>query len=335
MGIAVTNEKLVDVTEPYLLDRDSTESRRLRDQHEVLLKAAGGYIPISLCPQPQNISAVLDIGTGNAQWLLGLRQSGIVTKDVELYGIDVSARMMPSVEVETQFGLRLEVCDLCEPFPSDWHGKFDFIHARHVMIWIEPFKWPAVLKNLRQALKPGGKLMILYPGDIPYDSHTDAPLTCDTAPKKLFSSFIRYTESQGLPRCATASLPSMIQQTGFDSASIVSKKSKVNLGGAEPDFGLRPAASRHLDFVLDLTKKVSESLPMIDLGCPSHDDEDGWKELGNEWRSAVKHGFYYDLHIITAQRIVEDDIPKICASPSSDLSSDVSSELSSDPSSDT
>lgn len=162
MGLLITDEKLLNDQEQYLLDRNSAESRRLKDQHEILLKAAGGYIPVPFSDHAENISAILDLGTGNAQWLLGLRQSGIIASDVELYGVDISDRMMPSVEVEKQFGLTLEVRDLCEPFPSHWNQKFDLIHGRHVLIWIEPRKWPTVLNNLKQALKPGGTLVVSF-----------------------------------------------------------------------------------------------------------------------------------------------------------------------------
>ncbi|EGG02410.1 uncharacterized protein MELLADRAFT_91423 [Melampsora larici-populina 98AG31] len=123
--------------------------------------------------------------------------------------------MIPSVEVGKQFGLTLEVHDLCKPFPSHWNQKFDLIHGRHVLIWIKPHKWPTVLKHLKQSLNTGGALVIMYPGEIPYDVHTDAPLAFILAPMKFFSAFIRYT--------------------------------------AEPDVTLRPASPHHLDFVVQKT----------------------------------------------------------------------------------
>ncbi|KAH9813048.1 S-adenosyl-L-methionine-dependent methyltransferase [Melampsora americana] len=284
MGLLIAEEKLLNDQEQYLLDRNSAESRRLNDQHEILLKAAGGYIPTPLSVQADNISAILDIGTGNAQWLLGLRQSGIIASHVELYG------------VEQRFGINLEVCDLCQPLPSHWNQKFDLIHGRHVLIWIEPRKWPTVLNNLKQALKPGGTLVIMYPGEIPYDIHTDEPLALNSAPMKLFSAFIRYvvthldthhsklilwpllrryTDYEGLPRRAGRNLPKMMQQAGFDPKTITTQTSKINLGRAEPDVTLRPASSRHLDFVVQKTRKMSEIVSFDDIGCPSCDDEDG------------------------------------------------------------
>lgn len=319
MGLLIADEKLLNEQEQYLLDRNYAESRRLKDQHEILLKAAGGYIPVPLSVQVDDISAILDIGTGNAQWLLGLRQSGIIASDVELYGVDISDRMMPGDEVEKQFGLNLKVLDLCEPLPSHWTQKFDLIHGRHVLIWIDPRKWPTVLDNLKQALKPGGTLVIMYPGEIPYDIHTDEPLALDSAPMKLFSAFIRYTAHEGLPRRAARNLPKLMQQAGFDSTTITSQTEKINLGRAEPDVTLRPASSRHLDFVIQKTRQMSELMSFDDIGCPSCDDEDGWKELSEQWRAATTAGFYYGLHIVSARRPMEEPQLNTCPSPTSDL----------------
>jgi SAM-dependent methyltransferase len=204
----------------YALGRSSTESKRLSDQHEVLLKAAGGYIPVPLSIQCEMLEAILDVGTGNGAWLLGLRQSGIIPNSVELVGVDVSDKMMPSIELGRKFGLNLQVKDLCEPLPSSWNGKFDYIHGRHVFIWIEPYKWLDVMCNLKRALKPGGTLVvsydlsyeslsddhlfsssscstsqslrqIMYPGEVPYDHKTEKPMGTDTAPSRLFSAFLQ------------------------------------------------------------------------------------------------------------------------------------------------
>ncbi|KAH9465997.1 hypothetical protein Pst134EA_013852 [Puccinia striiformis f. sp. tritici] len=144
----------------YVLGRSSTESKRLSDQHEVLLKAAGGYIPVPLSIESEMLEAILDVGTGNGAWLVGLRQSGILPTSVELCGVDVSDKMMPSKELGRKFGLDLRVRDLSDPLPSTWNGKFDYIHGRHVFIWIEPYKWLNVMCNLKRTLKPGGTLVV-------------------------------------------------------------------------------------------------------------------------------------------------------------------------------
>ncbi|CAH7684509.1 S-adenosyl-L-methionine-dependent methyltransferase [Phakopsora pachyrhizi] len=283
----------------YLLGRSSSESKRLSDQHEVLLKAAGGYIPVPLSIHPETIEAILDVGTGNAQWLLGLRQSGVISPATELWGIDVSKDMMPDSELGRSLGLSLEVRDLCEPLPSCWNNKFDFIHGRHVLIWIEPYKWPRILSNLWQALKPGGTLVIMYPGSTPYDSKTNIPLDSKSAPARLFSAFLKFSESSGFPRRAVAELPDLLVKAGFDPEWIMSKTSPIRIGRAEPEKCLQAASAHHLDFVLELILKHPYSQQ---LGCPSPDDEDGWRALFQEWRKSTDKGFCYDLHIIAARK---------------------------------
>lgn len=284
----------------YILGRNTTESKRLSDQHEVLLKAAGGYIPVPLSIEFETLEAILDVGTGNAAWLLGLRQSGIVPPSVELCGIDVSDKMMPSAELGRKFGLNLKVADLCEPLPSNWSEKFDYIHGRHVFIWIEPHKWLPVMLHLKRALKPGGTIVILYPGAVPYDHQTGKPLGKETAPAKLFSAFIEYTASSGLPRDAVASLPDLLREAGFDSNSITTTTKRVNLGNAEPDLALRPASAHHLDFVLELMHSLIMSSSQF--GCPPQTDNLGWEKLLQDWRDSLDAGFYYDLLILSAQK---------------------------------
>lgn len=283
----------------YVLGRGTTESKRLSDQHEVLLKAAGGYFPVPLSIECEMLEAILDIGTGNGAWLLGLRQSGIVPTSVELFGVDVSDKMMPSMEFGRKFGLNLQVKDLCEPLPSSWNGKFDYIHARHVFIWIEPYKWLDVMCNLKRALKPGGTLLIMYPGEVPYNHQTERPLGTDTAPGRLFSAFLQYTASAGLPRQAVASLPKLLLEAGFDSGSIVTTTKRINLGNAEPDSALRPASAHHLDFLLELMYNHTAS---PDDGLPSPDDHVGWENLLQGWREATHAGFFYDLCILSARK---------------------------------
>jgi len=283
----------------YVLGRGSTESKRLSDQHEVLLKAAGGYIPVPLSIEFEMLEAILDVGTGNGAWLLGLRQSGIIPTSVELCGVDVSDKMMPSMELGRKFGLDLQVKDLCEPLPSSWNGKFDYIHGRHVFIWIEPYKWLDVMCNLKRTLKPGGTIVIMYPGEVPYDHKTEKPLGIDTAPGRLFSAFLQYTASAGLPRQAVASLPRLLVEAGFDPESIAISTNRVNLGNAEPDPALRPASAHHLDFLLELMYNLASS---PQHGFPSSDDHAEWEQLLAGWQEATEAGFYYDLCILSARK---------------------------------
>ncbi|MBW0560492.1 hypothetical protein O181_100207 [Austropuccinia psidii MF-1] len=284
---------------PYWLGRESSESKRLSEQHEVLIKAAGGYFPTQLSLNLEKLEAILDVGTGNAQWLLGLRQSGLLSPSVELCGIDVSNDMIPNSKLIREFGLTIKIKDLSSPLPINWIKKFDYIHIRHVLIWIEPKNWPCILQNLTNALKPGGTLLIIYPGAVPYDSKTDKPLGLNTAPGKLFSAFLKHTASCGLPRHAVTTLPKILLQVGLDPSWILNTTKPINMGGAEPDLRLRSASAHHLDFLLKLLKNLSYSK---NLGCPPSDDEKGWKQLAQEWHCAIDRGCYYNLHILSTRK---------------------------------
>ncbi|PLW20110.1 hypothetical protein PCASD_16623 [Puccinia coronata f. sp. avenae] len=237
----------------YLLGRGFTESKRLSDQHEVLLKAAGGYIPVPLSTKCEMLEAILDVGTGNGAWLLGLRQSGIIPPSVELYGVDISDKMMPSKELVRKLGINLQ---------------------------------------------PGGTIVIMYPGEVPYDHQTEKPLGIDTAPGRLFSAFLQYTASAGLPRQAVATLPKLLLEAGFDPESIAITTKRINLGSAEPDSDLRPASAHHLDFVLELMCNLTS---FSQHGFPSSEDPIGWEKLIDGWREATEAGFFYDLCILSAR----------------------------------
>jgi len=122
----------------------------------------------------------LDIGVG----------TGRITKvfldyDVAHFGIDVS-----SVMVEHCLGKfggservkRLEVYDIVNPLPDDW-GKFDVVSAIRVLPYAS--QWREALKNIYQALNPGGVFVFNFPNKY---SSTIVPMIIKSGKDQSYAS---------------------------------------------------------------------------------------------------------------------------------------------------
>jgi SAM-dependent methyltransferase len=117
---------------------------------------SGGPIraPVSI----DEITAVLDAGTGTTGWLSEV--ATLLPTSVELHGIDISDAKFPQPAEIGGRVLLLDITDLTEPLPEKYHGKFDLINARHLFGWLDFSKWDDAYRNLLVALKPGGYIQV-------------------------------------------------------------------------------------------------------------------------------------------------------------------------------
>ena len=114
-------------SEAYMLQRNTQESRRLDNQHDLLRNLMDGKLVHPFVPL-EKVRAVADVGTGTGLWLKDLRQTLQETnQQVELVGFDISELQFPQ---ELRPDIELVLHDIVETFPQKYHGKFDLVQVR-------------------------------------------------------------------------------------------------------------------------------------------------------------------------------------------------------------
>lgn len=139
-------------TDTYLLSRGSFAATRLNCQHYIWGRELGFTIDPTVA-LPNTNPRIADVATGTGVWLLeaaslypGARCDGT---DIDLSQAPPSKWCPPNVAFSRW--------DFRTTPPEEWHGVYDLVHVRLVMLAIE--KDPStVIQNLSMLLKPGGCL---------------------------------------------------------------------------------------------------------------------------------------------------------------------------------
>lgn len=144
---------MTDSNEPYMSQRDREESQRLNTQHEFLRALCSDHL-IHPSIQCESLKAIADIGTGTGVWLQDvahdLLASGEAFKDIEFVGFDVSAQQFPHNEKP---GMEFVVQSIAEPFPQQYHEKFDLVHIPLLSYAIKTEDLVKAVENVVQILR--------------------------------------------------------------------------------------------------------------------------------------------------------------------------------------
>jgi len=124
---------------------------RLNSQHNIHIKVQGGHLLHPSIPKA-DIKTVADIATGTGYigiklfshdkysltlpriWLEDVRTELAEAgnkQDLELVGFDISDVQWNKTNPR---GAKLVVSDLHKGFPEEWHGHFDVVHARLLVV---------------------------------------------------------------------------------------------------------------------------------------------------------------------------------------------------------
>lgn len=126
-----------------------------------------GYMlhPDIISSLPQN-PKIADVATGTGIFLLDLAKTLPTTSD--FHGFDISPAQFPKVHVPAN--IQFHVANAKEPFPPEFHEKFDVVHLRLLIPAMSGDDWKTVAQNVCMLLKPGGAIqwtesnfMQLYP----------------------------------------------------------------------------------------------------------------------------------------------------------------------------
>ena len=145
--------------DPYLLTRTADEAQRIDEQHRIVI-ALTGLLDSGIPHQGPDLK-IADIGTSTARWLLDLyefrTERSTTTSDVYV-GFDISTVHFPNPKtLPSDVDIRLEIHDILNPFPSEFHNSFDIVHIRFlVLALIGISQIETALANAISITKPGG-----------------------------------------------------------------------------------------------------------------------------------------------------------------------------------
>jgi len=145
----------------YVIDTESAaEMARLMRQDQLMTSGMGGVLPeIDL----SGVQRVLDLACGPGGWPLELAYT---YSDIEVIGVDISARMIAyanaQAQVQQRHNVRFQVMDILKPLAfSD--NTFDLINARFLSSFILRDKWPLLFREIIRILRPGGIIRLTEP----------------------------------------------------------------------------------------------------------------------------------------------------------------------------
>ncbi|KAK3167845.1 hypothetical protein OEA41_004291 [Lepraria neglecta] len=141
--------------EAYMLSRNHEESRRLDAQHHFSRELAHGHLIQPSIPQ-SGLRSIADVGTGTGIWLREAAQElATPNEQIEFTGFDISVQQFPKDSIQ---GVNFVMHDIVEPFPQEYHEKFDLVHVRLLSYAIKEQDLDKAVENIIQILRPGGYL---------------------------------------------------------------------------------------------------------------------------------------------------------------------------------
>jgi SAM-dependent methyltransferase len=136
----------------YMLQRDEEESRRLNAQSKFLQALFHGHLIHPSIPRHE-LRAVADVGTGTGVWLEEVQQELDATsggQTVQLTGFDVSGDQFPR---QKRPGVEFLVHDAVQPFPIEYHNRFDLVHLRFLSYGIQADRLESFVDSVLQILR--------------------------------------------------------------------------------------------------------------------------------------------------------------------------------------
>lgn len=140
-------------------------------------------------------------------WLRDLAASN-PGRPLELHGVDIGGSLFPQESPNVD----LRAHNLLEPFPESWgwKGSMDIVHQR-LLIWgFKLADWPKVLRNHCDALKPGGKLLLVEAEWINQDKPNTLPQLQKQAAMQAWS-----TSTFGMDIHIAYKLENLLADAGF------------------------------------------------------------------------------------------------------------------------
>ncbi|KAJ4469774.1 hypothetical protein C8J55DRAFT_564422 [Lentinula edodes] len=136
----------------YLLPADQAETKRLNEQHLIVVKAFENRL--SLAPLTLHTGdKVLESAAGSGIWALNFaRENSANGIEVEIECIDISFKQFPNTfSPHLHFSVHSVV-----NLPREWSNMFSYVHQRLVIFAMNDSLWRSAINELLRVLQPGG-----------------------------------------------------------------------------------------------------------------------------------------------------------------------------------
>ncbi|KAJ6456636.1 hypothetical protein C8R47DRAFT_187926 [Mycena vitilis] len=149
----------------YPLPAQSAEKDRLGKQY-ALRKSVYGWstaVPDVDVVDLTRLHNVLDIAAGTCMWTLNFANMPQVRNrrdKIQIYACDINPGFLPAPDVLEEFAIKTFMQDVTKPFPAEYGGMFDLVHASLLAVALNADGWNAAVGNFKTLLKPGGILFL-------------------------------------------------------------------------------------------------------------------------------------------------------------------------------
>ncbi|KAL2852019.1 S-adenosyl-L-methionine-dependent methyltransferase [Aspergillus pseudoustus] len=198
-----------EAIERYPLGRDTAESKRLNEQHKLLIDILDGaidsFIPVN------RISSVADVATGTGVWLWdaqkALSENAGGSKRY-FHGFDISSAQFPVAP----HGIELSVHDVLTPFPPEHHDRYDLVHVRLLVTALGESEFETAARNLLSILRKGGYLQWV---EIDYTPIYDPNNSHHPRAMPMIQSWTKYMDRNNISRNAPSVVAKAFEAAGL------------------------------------------------------------------------------------------------------------------------
>ncbi|KAL2808888.1 hypothetical protein BJX63DRAFT_435692 [Aspergillus granulosus] len=190
--------------ERYPLGRDMAESKRLNEQHSLLINIVDGAIdssiPLDQTPPLQMLLPLWDARSALSQVIDSSR--------LYFHGFDISSAQFPPASS----GIELSVHDVMTPFPPEHLDRYDLIHVRLLVTALGESEFQTAIRNMLSMLKPGGYLQWV---EIDYTPHIDLENSHHPRATPMIQAWIKYMDHTSISRNAPSVIAKASKAAGL------------------------------------------------------------------------------------------------------------------------
>ncbi|KAG9500796.1 hypothetical protein J7337_006476 [Fusarium musae] len=229
------SEAVYSTPEWYLKAQDqdvSSDIGRLTIYHLGFKQATNGNLifpPLDFSTQPR---VILDVGTADGLWIRDVQSS--IPKPARgehtFIGTDINTSFFPTTAMDDISYVKQDIKD---PPPESWHGSFDLVNMRMILIAAgSASSQRAVVNQHIKLLKPGGWIQI---GDC--DRICPTPATENPRYHDMFACIRGVCQASGLDPLEASNMKSWLVESGLEDVHEITAMRAVGKRNIDEELG--------------------------------------------------------------------------------------------------